>query len=88
MHIHRDLRQIAIFLMLIALFAVIAAPITASANGSDDIGTKKTVRVGWYESPFNMTDSFGRRSGFAYDYQQKIAAFSGWNYEYVEGSWP
>ena len=48
----------------------------------------KVVRVGWYESPFNMTDSFGRRSGFAYDYQQKIAAYSGWNYEYVEGSWP
>lgn len=48
----------------------------------------KTVRVGWYESPFNMTDQFGRRSGYAYDYQQKIAAYTGWNYEYVEGSWP
>ena len=48
----------------------------------------KTVRVGWYESPFNTTDQFGRRSGYAYDYQQKIAAYTGWNYEYVEGSWP
>ena len=50
--------------------------------------TGKTVRVGWYESPFNATDQFGRRSGYAYDYQQKIAAYTGWNYEYVEGSWP
>ena len=48
----------------------------------------QTVRVGWYESPFNTTDPYGRRSGYAYDYQQKIAAYTGWNYEYVEGSWP
>ena len=46
------------------------------------------MRVGWYESPFNTTDQFGRLSGYAYDYQQKIAAYCGWNYEYVEGSWP
>ncbi len=29
--------------------------------------TGKTVRVGWYESPFNTTDQFGRRSGYTYD---------------------
>ncbi|MBR4474733.1 MAG: transporter substrate-binding domain-containing protein [Oscillospiraceae bacterium] len=50
--------------------------------------TARTVRVGWYESPFNQTDEFGRRSGYAYEYQQKIAAYTGWHYEYVEGSWP
>ena len=49
--------------------------------------TGKTVRVGWYESPFNTADQFGRRSGYAYDYQQKIAAYTGWEYDYVEGSW-
>ena len=48
----------------------------------------KVVRVGWYESPFNTTDRFGRRSGYAYEYQQKIAAHTGWTYEYVEASWP
>ena len=47
----------------------------------------KTVRVGWYESAFHHTDEFGRRSGYGYEYQQRIAAFTGWNYEYVEGSW-
>ena len=26
----------------------------------------KIVRVGWYESPFNQTDPYGRRSGYAY----------------------
>ena len=34
---------------------------------------------------FNTTDQFGRRSGYAYDYQKKIAAYTGWNYEYVVG---
>lgn len=48
----------------------------------------KVVRVGWYESPFNHTDTFGRRSGYAYEYQQKIAAYTGWIYSYVQGSWP
>lgn len=48
----------------------------------------KVVKVGWYESHFNRTDTFGRRSGYAYDYQQKIAAYTGWNYSYVKGTWP
>lgn len=48
---------------------------------------KKVVRVGWYESAFNSTDRFGRRSGYAYEYQQKIAAYTGWTYEYVEDNW-
>ena len=49
---------------------------------------EKVVRVGWYESSFNQTDSLGRRSGYAYEYQLKIAAHTGWRYEYVKGSWP
>ena len=47
----------------------------------------KTVRVGWYDSVFNSIDSFGRRSGYAYEYQMKIASWAGWEYEYVKGSW-
>lgn len=47
-----------------------------------------TVRVGWHESPFNITDQFGRKTGYSYEYQRKIAAYTGWKYEYVEGSWP
>lgn len=58
-------------------------PMSACAQGAP-----KTVRVGWYESPFNMMDAHGRRSGYAYEYQQKIAAYTGWSYEYVDGSWP
>ena len=47
----------------------------------------KVVRVGWYESAFHSTDQFGRRSGYGYEYQQRVAIYTGWDYEYVEGSW-
>ena len=48
---------------------------------------QKTVRVGFYESAFHRTDKFGRVSGYGYEYQQRIATYAGWKYEYVEGSW-
>ena len=48
---------------------------------------RKVVRAGWYESPFNYKDAFGRRTGYAYEYQRKIAAYTGWEYQYVEGNW-
>ncbi|MDO4496482.1 MAG: transporter substrate-binding domain-containing protein [Bacteroidales bacterium] len=50
-------------------------------------GTRKVVRVGWYGSPFNTSNHKGRRSGYAYEYQLRIAAITGWEYEYVTGSW-
>ena len=49
---------------------------------------EKVVRVGWYESSYNTLDAGGRRSGYAYEYQLKISAYTGWTYEYVKGSWP
>ena len=67
--------------ILIALQAQVILPAGAQEAAS------KTVRVGWYESAFHRTDSFGRRSGYGYEYQQRVAIYTGWKYEYVEGSW-
>ena len=72
----------ALWLCLVVLAAVLApASAFAETNG------KRTIRVGWFESTFNMTDRFGRRAGYAYEYQQKIAAYTGWEYQYVTASW-
>lgn len=79
---HRILKRTAA-LLLCAAFVFAAFPRSEAAAASRD----KTVRVGWYESSFNTKDDAGRRSGYAYEYQMKIAAYTGWNYEYVEGSW-
>ena len=48
----------------------------------------KVVRVGFFPCPFNIRDENGHMSGYAYDYQQDLAAYTGWTYEYVEASWP
>ena len=77
-------RTFAALLLLAVLASLIsAAPVNAQAEGRGTV-----VRVGWFESPFNSTDDNGRRSGYAYEYQRKIAAYTGWDYAYVSGSWP
>lgn len=43
----------------------------------------KNIRVGWYESPFNTTDDNGRRSGYAYEYQLKLASYAGCDFTYT-----
>lgn len=72
---------LSFLLCLVLAASVLPPPTRAEAE-------QKVVRVGWYESAFNQTDTFGRRSGYAYEYQMKIAGYAGWRFEYVEGSWP
>ena len=75
-------RIVSFFLCtVIATIALMPLPVSAQE-------TEKIIRVGWFESPFYMIDDKGRRSGYSYEYQQKIAAYTGWTYEYVEGNWP
>ncbi len=81
-----------------ALFIVILltlnlfTPFTAFAEiekgkQNEDHNGNKIVRVGWHEPPYFMKDSSGRLSGYSYEYQRKVAAYTGWDYEYVEGTW-
>jgi len=77
-------KSILSFWLCLSLLLAVLVPMSVFAAEQG----KKTVRVGWYESPFNITDSYGGRSGYAYEYQQKIAAYTGWEYEYVKTSWP
>ena len=70
--------------VLLALLVMILTMPAACIGEAAEV----TVRVGWHESPFNLTDSYGRKTGYSYEYQRKIAAYTGWKYEYVEGSWP
>lgn len=81
---YRKRRAFVALLLLIILTSVFSA-IPANTQAKEGA---TTVRVGWYESPFNSTDNNGRRSGYAYEYQRKIAAYTGWEYTYVSGSWP
>ena len=71
-------------LLFCALVALSLLPLPASAAKPE----RKVVRVGWYESAYNQTGEAGRLSGYAYEYQLKLAAYTGWTYEYVKGGWP
>ena len=49
----------------------------------------KIVKVGYYENE-NFQEGAAEgvvKSGYAYEYYQKIATYNGWRYEYVYGSW-
>ena len=61
---YRLRRFAALLLCFFMTAAAFSLPGTAHGAG-------KNVRVGWFESPFNSTDRFGRRSGYAYEYQQR-----------------
>ena len=65
---------LSVFLLLVCL------PLQALAAEG------KVVRVGWYEGGYNITGPSGERSGYGYDFQQTVAAYTGWRYEYVKGS--
>ena len=54
------IKHLTAILICLILVAVLLLPISISAQSIE-----KTVRVGWYESPFNQTDELGRRSGYA-----------------------
>ncbi len=67
------LKRIRAFVLLLAIALSVLSPLAAHAQSP----AQKVVRVDWYESPFNFSACFGRRSGYASDYQQKIAAYTG-----------
>ena len=76
-------KRILWFVLSVLLGLLITVPFAAYAYKP----VNKVVRVGWYDSAFHRRDQFGRRSGYGYEYQQRIAAYTGWTYQYVEGSW-
>jgi len=74
-------RCICILLCLVLYITVL--PFSVSAEEAKN----RIVRVGWYEGTYNTTGSDGKKRGYSYEYQQAVAAHTGWKYEYVEGSW-
>ena len=75
-------RRILGILLSVSLLAALMLPGSGAAQNE-----RRTVRVGWHEVPYFITDQYGRWSGYSYDYQRKVAAYTGWDYEYVKGSW-
>ncbi len=69
--------------MLCLGFVFVLSPVSVKAEESKT----NVVRVGWYEDSYHITDKNGNRSGYGYEYEQAVSAYTGWDYEYVTGSW-
>ena len=54
-----------------------------------DAGEQKTVKIGYYEAhDFQEgADDSAAKSGYSYEYIQKVASYTGWRYQYVYGEW-
>lgn len=48
----------------------------------------KTVKIGYYQAKGfqEEDDKDSIRSGYGYEYMQKVASYTGWKYEYITGS--
>ena len=68
-----------LFLCIFLFFIMLPVPAAAEET--------EVVRVGWYEDAYHITGENGERSGYGYEYEQAVAAYTGWKYEYVEGEW-
>ena len=63
------------------------SPVTAPASGTATPAESKIVRVGYFSSPnFQEGGADEHKRGAGYEYLQKIASVTGWNYEYVYAS--
>ena len=67
-------KRIAVLLLSIILAAACLLPGIACAQETE----RKVVRVGWHEPPYFITDQYGRHSGYSYEYQRKLVAYTGW----------
>ena len=76
-------KKMGILLLITGMLLNLVLPTTAYAEEK----AKRVVRVGWHEPPYFLMDESGRMSGYSYEYQRKVAAYTGWEYEYVEGTW-
>ena len=68
---------LALLLILCMLMPTGAALAEGDAPG-------RVVRVGWFPHPGGAEGSDGEYAGYNYDYLMKIAAYTGWTYEFVE----
>ena len=67
--------------------AAAPASATAPAPATDTPSESKTVRVGYFTSRnFQEGSDDEHKRGAGYEYLQKIASLTGWNYEYVYAS--
>ena len=75
------------FHRVVSFFVCLGMLLTAFSALAAEQPKEKIVRVGWYEDLFNNISVNGERSGYAYEYEQSVASYTGWSYLYVRAGW-
>ncbi|WP_022763789.1 ATP-binding protein [Butyrivibrio sp. XPD2006] len=73
-----------LFSLLIVCFFALTVSIPVCADGE----SAETVRIGYYENEVFEEGASDEavKTGYAYEYYRKLSEYTGWNYEYVYGS--
>ena len=78
----RFLKRIAAFVVLLPMALSLLLDPASSADAA------RTVRVGVFDwGEYFVKDQNGAYSGYGYDYLMELSKYTGWTYEFVEGSW-
>ena len=79
--LRRHGRKTAVIMISIIMLFMMLFPAAVNSSEND------TVRVGYYEQEvFQEGASDGEvKTGYAYEYYQKLSEYTGWQYEYVYG---
>ena len=75
-------RGIIFILCICILFSICPVYAFAAENQKE-----RVVRIGVPDDTYDKINGNGKRSGYGYEYLQKIAGYTGWNYEYVDCTW-
>ena len=82
----KDMLKRVLSCMLLVVVMISAVPFCVSA---DTPSSGRKVRVGWYNSDHFQEGAGdeGQKSGYSYEYLQRISNYTGWEYEYIDGGW-
>jgi len=83
-HFSRIIKYLSLALSITMIFSPLTSLSVRAAKTEP-----KVVRVGWFHSDMfqeGMSDD-QEKSGYCYDYLQKVADYTKWKYEYVYGDW-
>ena len=78
-----------IYGLLILTILFFSVGMSQSIRTKADNSKRSTVKVGYYiRKSFQEGDKDWKpKSGYSYEYMQKIASYTGWKYKYIYGTW-
>ncbi|MEE3468027.1 MAG: transporter substrate-binding domain-containing protein [Eubacterium sp.] len=85
----KTIRATVCVFILSLFFTGLAAPVSYADESVPQLTNQKnTVRVGYFENEIFQegAEEGAVRQGYAYDYYCKLSEYTGWNYDYVYGS--